>query len=332
MTFFTTILPSAIVIASILLYGCTGEILMEKSGHLNLGVPGVMCIGTFGGCLGASIFMSNYTSDPYSAPWFGLMMMSLLFSAIFGLFAGLIYAILTVTLKCNQNVTGLALTIFGAGFADFLMSRIDTTYFAAASKILRYRLPFAETMIKSENGFVASLGSTFFSYGFLVYLSIIITIIVAVVLKRTRVGLSLRSVGENPATADAAGINVTRYKYGAILIGSVIAGFGGLTYVMENVAGSWENSTTIQAFGWLAIALVIFCVWKPILGILGSIVFGFLFILPTFINGINSVQMKLLNTVPYVVTIIVLVITSIVGKKSVQPPASLGQSYFREDR
>jgi len=157
-------------------------------------------------------------------------------------------------------------------------------------------------------------------------------IVASIVLKKTKVGLSLRAIGENPATADAAGINITKYKYLTILIGSGISGLGGLFYVMDYVGGSWENSFTIQSFGWLAIALVIFSIWKPIVAIFGSIVFGFLYVAPSFITGISSVEKYVLGMLPYIVTIIVLVITSIVGKQSVQPPAALGNSYFREDR
>ncbi len=327
-----SILQSAIIIATIFLYGCLGETLMEKAGHLNLGIPGIMCLGTFGGCYGISLYMAGFADNPESARWFGLVVVAILFSALFSLLGGLIYAFLTVSLKCNQNVTGLALTIFGAGFADFFMSQINSDNFAAASRIIKAKLPFADSMIASENAFVSGVGSVIFGYGILVYLAIVAAIVLAIVLKRTRVGLSLRTVGESPATADAAGINVSLYKYCAILIGSVLAGLGGLTHIMQNTGGTWENSTTIQSFGWLSIALVIFCIWKPILAIGGSLIFGFLFILPSYVGGITPVEMKLMSVGPYIVTIIVLIITSIVGKKSVQPPSSLGLSYFREER
>lgn len=326
MIFFNSILPSAIAIATVFLFGCTGEIIMEKAGHLNLGVPGIMSCGTLGGCLGVVLL---FNMNP-NASWFLVVLMALLFSALLSMGAGLIYALLTVTLKCNQNVTGLALTTFGAGFTDFFMSILTkkqiengTNFIKQGSNIIRNTLPFAET--------TGTFGKIFFNHGILVYLAIIIAIIVALVLKRTRIGLSLRAVGENPATADAAGINVTKYKYAAILSGSAVAGFGGLFYVLDYVKGSWENSATIQAFGWLSIALVIFCVWKPIVAITGAIVFGALFILSNYIN-VSTFQMKLISLIPYVVTIIVLIITSIVGKKSVQPPQALGQAYFREDR
>lgn len=319
-----TILPSAIAIATIFLFGCIGEILMEKSGHLNLGLPGVMCFGAYGGSLGVALFMQNYASDYTKAPYLPLILVAILMSIAFSLIAGLIYAVLTVTLRCNQNVTGLALTTFGAGFAEYFMSIIDKKSFAAASTIIKSTMP-----IGTKTG---TFGLIFFNQTFLVYFAILLAVIAFLVLKKTRVGLSLRAVGENPSTADAAGINVTAYKYSAILIGSSVAGLGGLYYVMDSVGGSWNNSSTIQGFGWLALALVIFAVWNPAIAILGSILFGFLYIMPNYVTGLSMVYLKILKTVPYLVTILVLIFTSIFGKKNVQPPSSLGLSYFREER
>lgn len=324
MMFFDSLLPAAISIATVFLFGCIGEIITEKAGHLNLGIPGVMCFGTLGGCVGVSLLMNAYSSNPEGVPYFLLLLSGLVFSALFSLIAGLIYGVLTVSLRCNQNVTGLVLTTFGGGVADYFMSSVDKTYFSQASKILSSYPSWADNL--------GAFGKIFFAHGFLVYFAIIIAILTAITLKRTRVGLNLRSVGENPAAADADGVNVNGYKYGAILTGSVIAGFSGLFYVMDYVGGSWENSSTIQAFGWLAIALVIFVVWKPSLAILGSILFGFLYILPYKISGISFVTMQAFKMIPYIVTVVVLVLTSIIGKKSVQPPESLGLPYFREDR
>ncbi|MDE6302784.1 MAG: ABC transporter permease, partial [Clostridia bacterium] len=173
-------------------------------------------------------------------------------------------------------------------------------------------------------------GKLFLSYGTLVYLAIIVAIIAAVVIKRTRVGLNLRAVGENPATADAAGLNVTKYRYLATIIGSAIAGLGGLFYIMDYTGGSIENNV-IDTYGWMAVALVIFSVWKPNWGILGSILFGALYIAPNYLN-VSFSQKELVKLIPYVVTIIVLIITSIINKRESQPPAALGTSYFREER
>ena len=318
-----TILSSAIAISTVFLFGCVGEIIMEKAGHLNLGIPGVMCFGTLGGCVGVSVIMPAFSGDPYSAPWIVVVLFAVIFSVLFSAIAGLVYAFLTVTLKCNQNVTGLALTTFGAGIVDYFMTSVDKTYFTPASRIIRASLPY-----EALGGF----GKIFLSHGILVYLAIAIAITSFLILKKTKLGLSLRAVGENPGTADAAGINVSAYKYGAILAGSGIAGLGGLFYVMDYVGGSWENSGTIQAFSWMAIALVIFCVWNPAIAIGGSFVFGLLFILPNYITGINFVTMKLFSIFPYAVTVLVLIVTSIIGKRNVQAPSALGLSYFREDR
>lgn len=321
----TGILVGAISMGMVFLLGSVGEIITEKSGHLNLGIPGIMCLGTAGGCFGVSLYM-NMLGSPNSALWIFLIIIPIITSIIFSALGGLIYAFLTVTFRVNQNVVGLALTTFGAGFAQFFIDKfVNTMRFAKASKIIRTPLPFAKDL--------GWFGEVFLSYGFLVYLAIAIAIIAAIFLRKTRVGLSLRAVGENPATADAVGINVTAYKYGAILIGSAIAGLGGLLYVMEYNSGTFDNTLTIQSFGWLAIALVIFTMWKPDLCILGSIIFGALYILGYKITGLNSLgQQELIKLLPYVVTVIVLIITSMLDSKENQPPASLGVNYFREER
>ncbi len=316
----------AISLGVVFLLGCVGEIIIEKSGHLNLGIPGIMCLGTAGGCFGVAIYI-NSLATPDQALWLLLILSSIFFSALFSAIGGFIYAFLTVSLRANQNVTGLALTIFGTGFAQFFVDTfVDRTHFAIASKLIRTPLP----LIGSLN--LGWFSDIFLNHGFLVYLAIAIAIISAVILKKTKVGLNLRAIGENPSTADATGINVTLYKYLAILIGSAIAGLGGMFYIMDYIGGSWENAATIQGFGWLAIALVIFTLWKPDLSILGSIIFGALYIAPSIITGIDFSQMKLFKLLPYVVTVIVLIITSIIDKKENQPPASLGVNYFREER
>ena len=320
----TLFFVSAISIATVLLYGCVGEIITEKAGHLNLGIPGIMCIGTAGGCLGVSLYMGGLDS-PANASWILLVLVSLLFSAVFAAALGGIYALLTVTLRCNQNITGLAITIFGSGATNFIMSFVDRAHFDPAGKLISSSLPFADSL----GGF----GKVVFGHGIFVYLAIVAAVVCAFVLSKTRVGLHLRSVGESPATADAAGINVVAYKYGAILIGSVIAGFGGFYYIMDYIKGSWENAATIEAFGWLAIALVIFTVWRPNVGVLASFLFGGLYIVHMYIpSGMNLAVKELYKMAPYVVTIIVLVLSSMRNKRENQPPASLGLAYFREER
>ena len=319
----TVFFVSAISIATVLLFGCVGEIITEKAGHLNLGIPGIMCIGTAGGCLGVSLYMGALSS-PANASWILLILISLIFSSVFAAALGGVYALLTVTLRCNQNITGLAITIFGGGATNFIMSFVDRTHFDPAGKIISSSLPFA----KSLGGF----GEIVFGHGIFVYLAIVTAIVSAFVLNRTRVGLHLRAVGESPATADAAGINVVAYKYVAILVGSAVAGLGGFYYIMDYIKGSWENASTIEAFGWLAIALVIFVLWKPNLGILGAFLFGACYIVAFVVSDISATQKEIIKMLPYIVTIAVLILISVRKKRENQPPASLGLSYFREDR
>ena len=320
MTFFFI---SAISIATVLLYGCIGEIITEKAGHLNLGIPGIMCVGTAGGCLGVSLYMGALSS-PNEASWILLVLISLLFSMLFAAALGGIYAFLTVTLRCNQNITGLAITIFGGGATNFIMSFVDRAHFDPAGKLISSALPFAEKL--------GAVGKVIFGHGVFVYLGILLAVVCALVLNKTRVGLHLRAVGESPATADAAGINVILYKYMAILVGSAVAGLGGFYYIMDYIKGSWENAATIEAFGWLAIALVIVVLWKPNVAMIGAFLFGVCYIVAFVIPNITPTQRELIKMLPYVVTIVVLVLTSIRKKREHQPPASLGLPYFREDR
>ncbi len=319
-----TFLMSAIAIGTVLLFGCVGETITEKAGHLNLGIPGIMCTGTVGGCLFISIYANNLESME-SASWIALIVVSLLGSFLFAMLTGAIYAVMTITFRCNQNITGLAITIFGNGLTQFLMhSYVDRSNFAAAGKIIAKCLPFAE----SQNDIVKVL----FGHGFYVYLAIAIALFTSFIFNRTRIGLNLRAIGESAATADAMGVNITLYKYVAILVGSGIAGFGGVFYVMDYVKGSWETAFTIEAFGWLAIALVIFTLWKPHVSIVGSYIFGALYIAAFVFGDITSSQREILKILPYVITIIVLIVTSMMNKREHQPPASLGLNYFREER
>lgn len=319
-----TLLQSAIRFSAIFLFGCVGEIVTEKSGHLNLGIPGIMCGGTAGGCLGVALYMGSL-SNPANPNYLLLILIGVVMAFIFAAALGAIYAFLTVSLKCNQNITGLALTSFGAGFTQFIMDNyVPRHNFSTASTFYAQGLPFAESL--------GWFGELFLSYGILVYLAIAIAVGTSLILNKTKLGLKLRAIGENPAAADAVGIKVDKYKYFAILIGSGIAGLGGFFYIMDYVQGSYETYATIESFGWLAIALVIFTVWRPNLAILGSILFGVLYVLPNFINISSSAEGALIKLIPYVVTVIVLLVISITGSKSAQPPASLGVNYFREER
>lgn len=329
--FLIAFIPRAIAQGIPLLYGSTGEILTEKTGNLNLGIPGVMYVGGISGVIGA-FFYENSVGAAGMNPLLAVLIPMI--CCLFGsLLMGLLYCFLTVTLRANQNVTGLALTTFGVGFGNFfggsliklLDSDVPSIALTATSKYFSQSLPFA-----SKLGW---FGKVFLSYGFLAYLAVFIALAVSYVLKHTRVGLHLRAVGENPNTADAVGINVSKYKYKATCIGCMIAGLGGLYYVMDYATGVWSN----DAFGdrgWLAIALVIFTIWRPNISIFASFLFGGLYILYLYIpTGMDHMEFQeLYKMIPYVVTLAVLVITSIRSRRESQPPASLGLAYFREER
>ena len=329
MTTLIAFLHRAIMQGIPLLYGSTGEIITEKSGNLNLGIPGIMYIGGMSGVIGAFLYEKSLT-DNADANGFLAVIIPLLTCVLGSLIASFIYSFLTVTLRANQNVTGLALTTFGTGFGNFFGgSLIKLTGADVPSVALTTTSNFFRTTLPGADS-TGWFGKLFLNYGFLAYLAIIIAIACAFFLNKTRAGLHLRAVGENPATADAAGINVERTKYIATAVGSVIAGLGGLYYVMDYANGVWSNDGFGDR-GWLAIALVIFAVWKPGLGILGSIAFGGLYIVYLYVPGALRTQ-ELYKMIPYVVTIIVLVLVSVRKKKENQGPAALGLSYFREER
>lgn len=322
-------IPRAVVQGIPLLYGCVGETITEKSGNLNLGTPGIMYVGGICGVIGSFMYEQKAGANMNGFLAIAIPLGCCLLGA---LLMGLLYCFLTVTLRANQNVTGLALTTFGVGIGNFFGGSLIKISGADVPSIALSRthayfsatLPFAKDL--------GWFGKIFLSYGFLAYAAIAMAIIAGFTIKRTRVGLNLRAVGESPATADAAGINVIRYKYVATCLGAMISGIGGLYYVMDFASGVWSN----DAFGdrgWLAIALVIFTIWRPNIAIFASILFGGLCILHMFIpTGTNLAVKELYKGIPYVVTIIVLIITSLRNKRENQPPGSLGLSYFREDR
>ena len=321
------ILVSAIRFMPFFLFGCTGEIITEKSGHLNLGIPGIICAGGAGGSLGVTLYMKALNGG--TPNYILLILIAIISAFLVASLMGAIYAFLTVSLKCNQNITGLALTTFSTGLTQFIMKNfVNISLISSASTLFKYSLPFANSL--------GWFGELVLSHGILVYLAIAIAIVTAIILKNTKVGLRLRAIGENPGAADAVGIKVNQYKYLAILIGSGIAGLAGCFFILDYIQGGYDSYYIMESLGWLSIALVIFTLWKPNLAIFGSILFGALYILPNAnilaaITTQTAIK-KAIELIPYVVTILVLLGISITGSKKAQPPASLGVNYFREER
>lgn len=309
-----------------ILYGANGEILTEKSGNLNLGVPGMMYMGGVAGLMGAYLYE---TAVEAPSPFVG-MLIALISAMLCAGLGGLIYSVLTISLRANQNVIGLALTTFGVGFGNFfggslskLAGGVGQLSADATASAFRAKIPFLSGL--------PVVGDLLFSYGFLTYLSLVLTVVLSWFLYRTRKGLNLRAVGESAATADAAGVNVTLYRYMSTVIGGAISGLGGLYFVMEYTGGTWTNNGFGDR-GWLAIALVIFARWRPLNAIWGSLLFGGLYILYLYIPGLSREFQEIFKALPYVVTLVVLVLTSLRKKREDQPPMGLGLAYFREER
>ena len=319
-------ISASIIQGTPLLFGATGEILTEKSGNLNLGIPGIMYVGGISGIIGGYLY-EHFCPNPNT---FLLVLIPFLAALVGAGLMALIYSFVTITLRANQNVTGLALTTLGLGVGNFFGGSLlgffgesGSIALNATGAAFKTPLPFAKDL--------GLFGETFLSFGFMVYLAIAVAIVCSLVIKRTRVGLNLRAEGENPATADAAGINVIRYKYVSTVLGGSIAGLGGLYFVMDYIGGTWTNNGFGDR-GWLAVAIVIFALWKPIAGIWSSYIFGGLYICCVMIPGLSSSAKELIKMAPYAVTILVLLVTSARKKRENQPPAHLGLSYFREER
>ena len=329
MSNFINFLTAGILAAAPLLFGLLGELLTEKSGNLNLGVEGMMFMGGIAGISGVYF----YEKAGGTSPWIALII-ALVCSVLVAGLGALIFSVLTITLRANQNVTGLALTMFGTGFGNYFGEAIgnaDPSGFLSVSTGVKgiFNNPiFPKSLVN-----IPYVGKVLFSHNFMVYLSIALAIVLAIFLNRTRSGLNLRAVGESPATADAAGINVTKYKYLATCIGGAMTGLGGLYLVMNagsGVGGAWVHDC-INGYGWLAVALVIFAVWSPRRALWCSLIFGGLSCM-RYYYPISFIPASIYDIVPYLVTAVVLVFVSLRHNRSSQPPASLGLSYFREDR
>ncbi|MBE6021593.1 MAG: ABC transporter permease, partial [Clostridiales bacterium] len=294
-----------------LLFATVGELITEKSGNLNLGVEGMMLMGAVMGFL-----VSYNTSNPY---------LTLLAAIAAGAGGALIFAFLTVSLRANQVVTGLTLTIFGTGFAKFL----GQPYLGSAvpGNVSEF---FAKTSIPVL-GDIPFIGPIFFQQDKFTYLAYIMCAIAAVYMYKTRIGLNLKAVGENTSAADASGINVKLYKYVHILVGGALCGLGG-AYLSIIRIPIWQEDV-VNGRGWIAVALVIFVAWNPIKAFFGAILFGGLSIMGMKLQvlGLDFSQ-YLFDMIPYVATIIIVVFSTHKKKKESQPPQDLGNNYFREER
>ncbi len=305
------ILAAAITAGMPLLFATIGEIYTERSGNLNLGVEGMMIMGAVVG------FSTGYST--------GNAFLALLGAILAGGFGASIFALLTITLRANQVVTGLALTIFGTGFASF----VGKSYVGkAAPETIKNFFAVVDIPLLSDIPFV---GEILFKHDVFVYFGYAITIWTLIYFYKTRWGLNLRSVGESAASADASGINVDVYKYVHTIIGGALAGLGG-AYLSLVTIPVWQEGVT-GGRGWIAVALVIFASWKPVKAMLGAILFGGLDIIGFRLQGMGiHVSQYIIDMLPYLTTIIVLIISTRKNRPEDMPPADLSIPYFREER
>lgn len=309
---------AAIKAGTPLLFGTTGEIMTQKSGNVNLGVEGMMFMGAF-----FSFFAAYHTDN---------LALALLAAFGIGVFAALIYAVLTVSFMANQNVTGLTLTIFGIGFAKFFGAMMVNEAGGSPKLSEKFMASISEKAFPVL-GNIPVIGKLLFSHNPMVYLSIVIAVICTVYMLKTRSGLNMRAAGENPAAADAAGINVTLTKYIHILIGGGICGLGGAYLSLINGGGIWNNSSVVNGQGWIAVALVIFASWNPAKAIFGSLVFGAFSVLQFYVpKNVLEIPNAFYVMLPFLITTLVLIITSMRKSKEGSQPEGCGVNYFREER
>lgn len=318
MNMFINFLIAAVFAGTPLLFGTVGEIISEKSGHLNLGVEGMMAMGA---CAG---FMAGYFSNNF--------LVALIAAFAAGMLGALIYAILTVTFMADQNVTGLTLTIFGTGLSNFVGEYMLVNTSTSSLKLpegITAQISNVSIPVLSD---IPVFGKLLFQYNPFVYLALAVAIACSIYLNHTKAGLNLRAIGENPAAADAAGIKVAKLKYLNVLLGGGICGIGGAYASMIICGGVWM-SNSVNGMGWISVALVIFASWSPTKAIFGSYIFGAFNILKYYFPKTwITIPSAFYDMLPFFITALVLVITSIRKSKENRQPASCGVNYFREER
>lgn len=301
-------LAAMVAAGTVLLLASLGEIISEKGGVMNLGVEGMILVGAV-----AAIMAVQAT---------GSLALAVLFAMLAGGLMALLHALITVTLRASQVVSGLALTIFGTGLSSFLGSGYvgipAVNAFKAISIPVLSEIPF--------------IGPVLFRQNLLVYISILLVPVIWFILNRTHLGLKIRSAGENPAATDAAGIDIFAVRYGCTIAGGTLAGLAG-AFLSLGYNSSWMENISAGR-GWIAVALVIFAMWNPWKALLGSYLFGLISILGLRLQAVGVViPDTLFSMLPYILTILVLIL--ITGRRKGRgdgSPASLSVSYDREAR
>lgn len=303
----TSILIRTIIAGTPLLLGTLGEVVTERAGILNLGIEGMMSVGAVTG------FIVTFTTGN---PWLGMIV-----AIIAGSLISLIHAFVTITLRANQVVSGLALTMLGLGLSGLwgkpYIGRPLTAKMAPIAIPGLSKIPF--------------VGEILFYHDAYVYLSVILGLMIWFLLKYTKIGITVRSVGENPKAAETLGINVSLVKYACVMVGGAFAGMAG-AHLSTAYSKSWIEGMT-SGRGWIVIALTIFALWEPSKAFLGAYVFGGIFVIQYVLQPLG-ISPNLLAMLPYLTTLVVLLSygMSSKGKRKMSAPATLGEPYIRGSR
>jgi len=290
-----------------ILLATLGAIIMERSGIINLGIEGLMLIGA----------LSGFATVHFT----GSLALGLIAAFIASMAAGSIHGLITVYLRGNQIVCGLSLTMFGVG----------VTALFGRSLVGQKIVPFSSIEIPLISK-IPVIGQSVFNNNILVYAAVILAVVIHYFFHKTRWGLKLRSVGENPGAADTSGVNVNMYRFMAVIVGSGIAGLGG-AYLSLAYTPFWVENMS-GGRGWIAVALVIFAQWSSLRAIIGAFLFGGITALQLRMQAAGTtISAHVLEMLPYAFTIIVLIISTMRLDKGATPePESLGVPYDREDR
>jgi ABC-type uncharacterized transport system permease subunit len=319
-TLVVSVLAQAVAYGTPILFAALGELLAERSGVLNLGVEGMMLVGAV---------MGFWAAQRAPGATVLVLVLAVATAAFAGLVMAAIHAFLTVTLRASQIVSGLALTIFagGLGLSSYLGNDLGLANVPPSHQLGDIDVFGLKNL--------AVVGPVFFHQSALVYGSWAVTLAVGLYLARTRLGLNVRAVGESPGAADAMGINVAVYRYAHVLAGGALAGVGGACYSLSITPGWTDGDSLVGGAGWIAIALVIFSFWRAELCLVGAYLFGGLSGgLPSALQAHGyKIKPEFLNALPYVMTIVVLVLVSTaLAKRRIGAPAALGVPYVREER
>ena len=303
-------LAAAIGSGTPLIFAAIGGVISERAGVINLGMEGMMLMGAV-----TTFLVNNKTGSPLA---------SFIAGGVAGALLATIHATLAISLRANQIVCGLALTIFGTGLASFIGKPIEGQ---------PLKKSFGSLDIPGLSS-IPGVGPILFKQNVLVYLSWAIALLASLYLNRTRTGLSLRAVGENPATADAMGLSVVRMRYAHVVVGGLLAGFGG-SYVILRIVPAWSQAGTTNGIGWIALALVVFASWRPLRVIIGAYIFGVAlqanFALQA--KGITLIPAEFLAMLPYLLTVVILVVlTANRRTRGGGAPAALGLPFVRDER